>query len=287
MNKKLESLSWLPYKAQMKLLGNRKKIIDINLSIMEINKKIKFHTLNGDNGLSRELNAFRFREPLNCGIYYKFVSKDDVVLDIGANLGWFSILSQKAKKIISIEPIKECIPIIEKNMLENGLENKSIIINSAIGDKNIILIKRMKEANRSEVVSKKEKDVFEIKSHSINHFAEKFSANLVRMDIEGYEYNVLYKKNLSRINKISLEYHTSIIGKEKTKRFLKFMQDEGFIIRHLIDELPLRLYPFYNTLKNLELLKNFTKIRKNIMPMKAYRYFLIGRSVKHINFERI
>jgi FkbM family methyltransferase len=280
-----EFLSWMPRRIQLKIFGG-KKVVNLDLNGMGIDKKIRFYILEGDNGLSRELGAFGFREPLNCEFYYNFISSDDVVLDIGANLGWFSVLSSKAKKIISIEPIKDCIPIIEKNLKENGLEDKAIVINKAVGNEKTLFIKKMDKMNRSEVVEMEGLDVVRVKSNSLTYYINKFHANVIRMDLEGYEYDLLYGKDLSGVNKICLEYHTGIIGKKKTRKFLEFMQKEGFVIRYLVDDLPLRLYPFYKILKATGLIKKFVFLKKNIMPKNAYSYLLRGRTVKYLNFER-
>lgn len=282
----LEKLSWIPRQAQLKIFKNRNNLLKLNFNLIGINKNFEFHVLPGDEGLSRELKAFGFREPINSKIYHDFISPDDIVLDIGANLGFFSILSSNAKKIISVEPIKECIPTLEKNLRKNDLEGKSIVVNKAVGNKDVLYLKKMNKINHSRIVSKMEDGVEVVQGESLKYFVNNFGVNTLRMDLEGYEYDILYKKDLSKIDKICMEFHTGIIGEKKVKKFFKFMQEEGFIIRHMIDELPLRLYPFYKILKKTGLIKRFTSIKKDIMPRNAYPYLLKGRSVKHLNLER-
>jgi len=284
----IEKLSWFPRNFLLKRMEkDNKEFVNIDFNKIGINKKIKFYTLKEDKGLSIELKAFGFREPLNSKEYYNFISQEDIVLDIGSNLGYFPILASSAKKIICIEPIKNCVQILKKNLTENKIINKSTIINKAVGEKGKMFIEISDKINHSKIVIRKSKNSIKVKSETISYLVNKFKANVLRMDLEGYEYDLLYKKIPSRINKISLEFHRGIIGKRKTEEFLEYMQKEGFVIKTLVQEIPLRLYPFYGILKKTLLIKKFTYIKKDIMPKKALPFFFGKRSVKHLNFERM
>jgi len=59
-----------------------------------------------------------------------------VVFDIGANIGYYTLLmAQKAKKVYAFEPEKEVFGILKKNVEENNLKNV-VLFNKAVGDKN-------------------------------------------------------------------------------------------------------------------------------------------------------
>ena len=60
----------------------------------------------------------------------------------------------------------------------------------------------------------------------------------------------------------------------------------GFKVKYFIEELPVRLYPFYSILKNLRLLGLFTYILKNQKPTKLFPYLVKGRYVKYLFLER-
>lgn len=98
MKKYIERISWVPFKIIDKVRGKppNKKIIDLNkIGIREV---FAFNFIKEDLGLSNQLFTFGFREPLNWKHYYEYVEDTDIVLDIGANIGLFSILSKNAKK---------------------------------------------------------------------------------------------------------------------------------------------------------------------------------------------
>ena len=63
------------------------------------------------------------------------VNNNSVVVDVGANIGYYTLLlAQKCKKVYAIEPEKECFEILRKNIVDNKLKNV-VLINLAASDK--------------------------------------------------------------------------------------------------------------------------------------------------------
>ncbi|MBP9817526.1 FkbM family methyltransferase [Candidatus Shapirobacteria bacterium] len=63
------------------------------------------------------------------------VDSNSVVVDIGANIGYYTLLlAQKCKMVYAFEPDKECFEILKKNVEENGLKNVKLF-NVAVGAK--------------------------------------------------------------------------------------------------------------------------------------------------------
>jgi FkbM family methyltransferase len=286
MNFLIEKVSWLPYKTLYNFSKVPKNPFVLSLKKVDIPEKITFHYISNDKGLSKQFGLYGFREPLNWKNYYEFVNKNDIVIDIGANIGLFSILSKNAKKIICVEPIKECIPILKKNLHSNGLHNKSIVLNMAVGKRGKLYLKKEGHINLSKIVDKKGKGVQEIKSENLKYFDKKYSPNVLRMDVEGYEFEILKEGIPRKINKISMEFHTSLMGKEKSIELLKILEKKGFKVSKLVEDLPLRLYPFYNLLKKTGLIKEFTYIKENLLPSSCISHILKGRSIKYLFLER-
>jgi len=116
--------------------------------------------------------------------YEKFrnVKKNDVVIDIGASIGDFSILSSKkrAKKIYTIEMNKKLVEIMKKNIKLNNVKN-IIVINKKIDSLNEIF------------------SYYKIKK-----------CDFLKIDCEGCEYQIFKKisfSNLKKIKYIALEIH--------------------------------------------------------------------------------
>lgn len=288
MKKKIfEEISWIPYKVLNNLIKLQTNPLEIDLRKIEIPEKIILYYPYEDEGLSRQIGIYGFREPLNWKTYYYFVDKNDIVLDIGANIGLFSILSKRAKKIVSIEPINECIPFLKMNLSANNLEHKSIVLNMAVsGDKKELYIKKENHINLSRVVSKPTKEVRRVKSEKLKYFVQKYKANLIRIDVEGYEYKILYKNIPKKVNKIAMEFHAFLLGEKKVKKLLSYFEEEGFMVKYFIEDLPLRLYPFYKFLKKTGLIKGFTYIKESLNPIQCLPWILRGRQIKYLFLVR-
>lgn len=186
------------------------------------------------------------------------------------------------KKIICIEPITECIPILKQNLRENRICEKSAVINKGVGERGILYMEKDSSVNLSRVVEKKVEDVREVPSEDIYYFAEKYDANLLRMDVEGYEYKILEKGIPEKINKISMEFHTVLIGEEKSIILLKMFEENGFYVDTIIEDLPLRLYPFYTVLKKTKLMNIFTYKKRNLRPTECISLVTKGRAIKYL-----
>ncbi len=74
----------------------------------------------------KEILNFGDYEPAELRLIRRFLKKDSVVLDIGANIGWYSInLSRDLPqgRIIAFEPIPRTYDYLGKNIFLNGLSN--------------------------------------------------------------------------------------------------------------------------------------------------------------------
>ena len=286
MNQIIETISWIPFKLLEKISQNNKEIIYLDFNNLGINKKFKFNISKDDEGLSSQLKAFGFREPLNLEYYYKFVDSSDNILDIGANIGLFTILSENAKSIVCVEPLKQTMPLLKKNVLENNLSKKTKIVNAAVGKSGNLIIEVNKKLNLSRIVNKKNKNTYEVKSFELKEIIKKYKSTFLKLDVEGYEYEILYKKIPKKINKISMEFHTALLGNKKVKKLINYFEEETFNVKYFIEDLPIRLYPFHNFLKKTGLIKKITYIKKDLRPKECLQYINKGRKVKYLFLER-
>lgn len=138
------------------------------------------------------------------------VGPNDVVMDIGANFGYYGILAaqktdKKKSKIIFFEANPHLIPYIEKTLSVNWLNEQSIIENLAVGDKEgAVKLNVLKNyIGSSSLHSSKHIDAFmhnkmkiivdstvtiqgtTLDTYCLNNNID--NINLIKMDIEGYE----------------------------------------------------------------------------------------------------
>lgn len=149
------------------------------------------------------------------------LSKGDVVLDVGANIGLFSIYSAdkigEEGKVYSFEPINKTSLILEKNLKENGVVSRVEIVEKALGDENKDVYFNvggiLGESHKTENTNGVLVNQVTLDSFVFGNNLEKVS--FIKADIEGEERNML-------------------MGAEKTIK--KFKPKLAICIYHLEDD---------------------------------------------------
>jgi len=192
--------------------------------------------LNSNNGFyDNFINVFNYSEYLTERIIKKEVKKGFNILDVGANIGYFTLLFSKLVgkngKVSSFEPQIGIYEQFKKNLKINQIKNVNSY-NFGISNKNkkVVLYKDPKNLGNSSVYKLqkefvKEKVEFKNPLNLINH-----KIDLIKIDVEGYELNVL-KTLLPIIDKykpvIIFEFsskHLNKIGKNEDKKILNFLR---------------------------------------------------------------
>ena len=146
---------------------------------------------------------------------YNFLNVNaKTVVDIGASIGdtpiYFAL--NGAKKVIGFEPFPKIFLIAKKNIEENGLQDKIILVNAGCGYDGKVKIKPEIETNAGTLLED-QKDGIEVPVYSLNTIVEKFNikeGSVLKIDCEGCEYDLLRiadNDTLRRFNQIIIEYH--------------------------------------------------------------------------------
>ena len=279
IGKGAEKISWMPIKFYNRFLQGNKRVVNVNLRKVGVDFNFPF-CINHEKtlgSLSSELRCFGIREPINLIYYTKFITNKDILLDVGAHFGFFSVLGQKAKEIIAVEPVEDCNSILRANLTMNGIYDKCKIIHVALGDGKDVYMERNKSSNLSKV---SESGDYKIKSKTLKYFADKFNVNCIKVDIEGYEWDIFTKQKVPKgINKIAMEFHRDLMGKEKSEQLIKALYSQGFRVKYLIEDMPLRFYPF---IWFTWFLNQMTWVKRNVSLSQALKLINEGRRVKYI-----
>lgn len=226
--------NWPIYFADYFKLINRKHIVYILRNGIEYKVRPKTH----DSGIIKEIWINNDYTPKGYAI-----NEEDLIIDIGAHIGIFSIFASKfAKegKIYAFEPIPENFEMLKHNIEINQIKN-IIPINKAISDKKgqkeIFLSKdtgghsfysfycggdRTKAINIQTISLKdiiEENDISQI--------------DFLKVDCEGEEYTILFScpdKILKTIRKISAECH-NINNNRHIFSLKKFLKEKGFEVK--------------------------------------------------------
>jgi len=204
--------------------------------------KVKKMQLNGvwveltHDNISPELKDFFYNESYEgeeIGILSKHLSKDDVVMEIGAGIGFLSTFCAKqigSDKVFAyeanpfmIDKIKETYkinnvsPTIKNTLLSNKEENINFYL-----EKNFW--------SSSTVQRSKDAECVQVKSTDINNEIEQIQPSFLIVDIEGGEKDLIpmidFQKN--NIKKIIIEIHPHVIGEKEASDLIAHIISKGF-----------------------------------------------------------
>jgi FkbM family methyltransferase len=209
----------LLFYSQDKFLGKKRLHFDGGTEIIVRGEKLLLDHINGHNYSTFwevDINGDYEREP-NCQ-----VEEGDVVLDIGANFGFFTLnsLTKGAKKVYSVEPF----PTAYENLVDLSLKFPEIFpIKKALSSQSGVL-KFLVSPTTSAVNCSKNHvsadsmgyDEIEVESIDINTLLNTLpeKVTFMKVDCEGSEYEVfetITNTNLKKIKKIVVETHGSEI----------------------------------------------------------------------------
>lgn len=225
----------LPLKRSLTYLFSRHSdnhIIDVCDYRMHIDMK--------DTGISKDLYMRGIREiPLTDFFMMSGVlGEGDIILSIGANIGYYVIMFSKligdTGQIYAVEPIVSNYHLLEKNVKLNKCKNIKLY-RLALGDYNgsgtiYVSSKRnwasMIRENTAELIGTENVEVMTVDSF----LEDKKAPSLIRMDVEGYEYNILkgMTETLRKDVKITIEIHGSHLLESQLTETLLLLQQHGF-----------------------------------------------------------
>ena len=157
----------------------------------------KLYIHKGKDLLSDSLLISKEYEPVETKVIKGLVREDDVVVDAGANIGYYTILLSRAVgpngKVYAFEPGKECFNLLKKNVKENSCNNV-ILINKALSSRDgeiKFYIKDGDKASSSMLKDSKCPSTEVIVQATTLDKEVKEPAAFMKMDIEGVELEAL------------------------------------------------------------------------------------------------
>lgn len=174
--------------------------------------------------------------------FSKTINNESLVVDIGANIGSFSIglcnKNKNVKKIISIEPDIENFNLLKTNVKENRLEDKIYIYNSYIGslDESSLskypLFSEIKNLNYFNGEAGNFKGVKTFDNNIITANLNNLELAL-KIDVDGNETSVI--RSFSKIITdykpiILLEINKILLSVEDLDFIVNFFEDNGYKI---------------------------------------------------------
>ena len=188
-----------------------------------------------------ELKTGKIFEKFETELAKKEIKRNDIVLDIGANIGYFTLIFSKLVgdngKVYAFEPEPNNFAILKKNIEINNIHNV-ILIQKAISDiskKISFYICDYNHAQHRAYPSPRCDKEITVDSITIDeYFSEsKFSRkiNFVKIDVEGSEYDVIngLRKTLE------LNPHLKILCEFSPKQIIEHKLEPENVLQQLLD----------------------------------------------------
>lgn len=168
---------------------------------------------------------------------YGKIKADSIVIDIGANIGVFSLYAalSGAKKVYAFEPSREAFEILCKNIKLNNLTDVIIPVNKAVSSIDDLIIQFPCSSspynNIRSFASDNELICCEILTVTIDSFIDKnvniHNIDLLKLDCEGAEFDILPSISdiaFEKINSIRMECHGEPNG------LIELLNRKGYIV---------------------------------------------------------
>lgn len=169
------------------------------------------------------------------------LKQDDIVIDIGAHIGTFSILAAsklKCGRVYSIEASKDNFEYLKRNIALNNLSNV-FISNLALSDfKGITRLYHPSEEGNwgYSIVKQDAKEFEEVKTDTLTNFIRDnniIACDFMKLNCEGAEFKIILSTPMEILEKIKILlilYHLdSSIGHSEND-LIKYLKECGFSI---------------------------------------------------------
>lgn len=166
--------------------------------------------------------------------YAELNFKDQVVLDVGANIGAFAIFARDngASKIICFEPEEENFALLQENCQGEvfNLFNKALL-NTTEKKKRLYKNSGKNKGIHSFYISRSRTDSREVLVENFYDILELYKPTVVKIDTEGSEYHMFdYSRPIEHVSQICIELHltTKAWRKEESLKVIDYVHNQGF-----------------------------------------------------------
>jgi FkbM family methyltransferase len=164
----------------------------------------------------------------------------DTVIDIGANIGAFSIYAAKKVihgRVIAFEPEKDNYELLVRNKALNRLRNLIPVRAAVAGSSGVLTLYKGKESGLHSTTKGHLADCVgneEVDAISLEDVFQRYQIHecrILKLNCEGAEYEILYSAPdyiLSKIRRIVMEYHATDNKRQKANQLVEYLCKHNF-----------------------------------------------------------
>ena len=256
---------------------------------------------NSDLGLGLYLRTKGEFEPVQTKTFIRTVKKGDKVADIGANVGYYTILASKLVgpkgRVYAFEPDPDNRVLFNKNLELNACKNV-VVSPFALSDEagKDYLVKDSVNPGESTLSASKKGKRIEIQKITLDSYLENEGVkalDVAKVDVEGAEIAVLKGalKTLKKSINLTLfieDNPKALEGFEKDSfTLLAFLKGAGLIVKNIIDEGDSRLRGFrVRTLNKILGKRGYTNLLVRSLEAKVVKNPLVSVLMTSYNAEK-
>lgn len=197
-----------------------------------------------DVGISRELAIYGVHESQSTSVVKSIITPGMKILEVGANIGYYALLETRLAgptgHLYAMEPSPFNFSLLERNLKLNGLNNYDLY-KTAVGAENgtakFLLSGR---SNLSTFIEREDLTGEEVDVNviTLDEFMKDKKVDFIRMDVEGYEGEILKgaEKALAEGNRpkyFFIEIHSELLHKKKSsaKDIVEYLGRFGYEVK--------------------------------------------------------
>ena len=140
------------------------------------------------------------------GFLLHFLRKEDLFVDVGANIGSYTVLASAecGSKSISVEPNFESFQMLMENIRLNNIDSKVTPLNMGLGSQPGILSFTQNKGTVNHVAVEGETNTIETRIDSLDSILNDHNPQLLKVDVEGFEHEV-FRGATDTLSKSSLK----------------------------------------------------------------------------------
>jgi FkbM family methyltransferase len=192
-------------KLQLEVYEQLRRLLIVN-PVVHIEEFDSDFLIDKNSQLFSRLLLFGNYEPKLVNYCSQHLDKDKDVIDVGANIGFYSVFFakkiNKECRVLSIEPTKTCLEKLRENLDLNSVKEKVVVfdgvVSNIVGELIINTIPGNEEFSTIGTLNhpsmpKGNHESYKVESSTIDLLVEKFSLNpgFIKCDVEGAEHLVL------------------------------------------------------------------------------------------------
>lgn len=218
-----------------------KKVLCIGRKPIETTSGVRLN-IDPVSHFGREIIETGTYEPELTAVFKSVLRSGDVFVDIGANEGYFSILSSKivgsTGRVLAVEPQSRLQPVLKKNFAENhstvelvpmalwdSVGQAALNLASDINTGSTTLLASKGHFRNQELVRTTTLDAL-LSHHGIS------KVRLLKVDAEGAEFPILRGADAlfaeRRVEVLSLDFHPYHVAKEVPHQMDRWLRDRGY-----------------------------------------------------------